>query len=217
MTYESDDSYYRPRERPGAKWLGYAATFGLGVLVGALLFSRGCLCAPEEEEPEETAATAETVAAEVPEEIPAKAETVATAEEDVIVFEAPAETPSAPATPPRPPPPPPPPPRGGKPRPPARGPPPHQINQTITKRRAGIKSEYNSLLKNNPTLGGGKVTVRFVISSRGDVTSAEIVEDTVGSGALRAGILRRVRTWKFPRARGASTVVYPGVCVASGK
>ena len=216
MTYESDDSYYRPRERPGAKWLVYAVTFGLGVLVGALLFSRGCLCAPEEEEPEEAAATAETVAAEVPEEIPAKAETAATAEEDVIVFEAPAEAPSAPATPPRSTPPPSRPPEVVTPRTPARGLTANEINQTISKRRAGIQSEYNSLLKNNPTLGGGKVTVRFVISSRGDVTSAEIVEDTVGSGALRAGILRRVRTWKFPRAQGESTVVYPFVFVASG-
>ena len=66
MTYETDDEgYYRYRDGR-FKWLGYAAVFGLGVLVGALLFSRGCLCAPEEEEPEETAATAETVAAEVP-------------------------------------------------------------------------------------------------------------------------------------------------------
>ena len=215
MTYESDDSYYRPRERPGAKWLGYAVTFGLGVLVGALLFSRGCLCAPEEEEPEETAATAEIVAAEVPAEIPATPETAATAE-DVIVFEEPARAPAAPATPPRTNPPPARPPEVVTPRTPARGLTTDQINQTITKRRAGIKSEYNSLLKNNPTLGGGKVTVRFIISSRGDVTSAEIVEDTVGSAALRAGILRRVRTWKFPRAQGESTVVYPFVFVASG-
>lgn len=215
MTYESDDSYYRPRERPGAKWLGYAVTFGLGVVVGALLFSRGCLCAPEEEEPEETAATAETVAAEVPEEVPATPETAATAEEDVIVFEAPPEAPSAPAT-PRTTPPPSRTPEVVTPRTPARGLTANEINQTISKRRAGIQSEYNSLLKNNPTLGGGKVTVRFVISSRGDVTSAEIVEDTVGNGELRAGILRRVRGWKFARARGESTVVYPFVFVASG-
>ena len=213
--YETDDEgYYRHRENR-YRWLGYAATFGLGVVVGALLFSRGCLCAPEEEEPEETAATAEIVAAEVPAEIPATPETAATAE-DVIVFEEPARAPATPATPPRTAPPPARPPEVVTPRTPARGLTTDQINQTITKRRAGIKSEYNSLLKNNPTLGGGKVTVRFIISSRGDVTSAEIVEDTVGSAALRAGILRRVRTWKFPRARGESTVVYPFVFVASG-
>ncbi len=212
MTYESDDEgYYAYRERRG-KWLGYAAVFGLGVVVGALLFSRGCLCAPEEEEPEETAATAETAAAEVPEEVPATPETAATAE-DVIVFEEPAP---APATPPQPAPPPARPPEVVTPRTPARGLTADQINQTITKRRAGIQSEYNSLLKNNPTMGGGKVTVRFTISSRGDVTSAEIVNDTVGSAGLRAGILRRVRSWKFPRAQGESTVVYPFVFVASG-
>ena len=98
MTYESDDEgYYQYRERRG-KWLGYAAVFGLGVVVGALLFSRGCLCAPEEEEPEETAATAETAAAEVPEEVPATPETAATAE-DVIVFEEPARAPASPPQP----------------------------------------------------------------------------------------------------------------------
>lgn len=215
MTYESDDEgYYAYRERRG-KWLGYAAVFGLGVVVGALLFSRGCLCAPEEEEAEETAATAETVAAEVPEEVPAAPETAATAE-DVIVFEAPAEAPATPAAPPRSAPPPARPPEVVTPRAPARGLTADQINQTITKRRAGIQSEYNALLKNNPTLGSGKVTVRFTISSRGDVTSAEIVEDTVGSAGLRAGILRRVRSWKFPRAQGKATVVYPFVFVASG-
>jgi hypothetical protein len=48
------------------------------------------------------------------------------------------------------------------------------------------------------------------------VTSAEIVEDTLGSAGLRAGILRRVRSWKFPRARGEATVVYPFVFVAGG-
>ncbi len=212
MTYESDEEgYYRYRERRG-KWLGYAAVFGLGVVVGALLFSRGCLCAPEEEEPEETAATAETAAAEVPEEVPAAPETAATAE-DVIVFEEPAR---APATPPQPAPPPARPPEVVTPRTPARGLTTDQINQTITKRRAGIKSEYDALLKNNPTLGGGKVTVRFTISSRGDVTSAEIAEDTLGSAELRAGILRRVRSWKFPRAQGEATVVYPFVFVAGG-
>jgi TonB family protein len=212
LTYESDEEgYYQYRERRG-KWLGYAAVFGLGVVVGALLFSRGCLCAPEEEEPEETAATAETAAAEVPEEVPAAPETAATAE-DVIVFEEPAP---APATPPQPAPPPARPPEPVTPRTPARGLTADQINQTITKRRAGIQSEYNSLLKNNPTLGGGKVTVRFTISSRGDVTSAEIVEDTLGSAGLRAGILRRVRSWKFPRAQGEATVVYPFVFVAGG-
>lgn len=213
MTYESDEEgYYAYRDRRGARWLGYAAVFGLGVLVGALVFSRGCLCAPEEEEPEETAATAETAAAEVPEEVPAAPETAATAE-DVIVFEEPAP---APATPPQPAPPPARTPEPVTPRTPARGLTANQINQTITKRRAGIQSEYNALLKNNPTLGGGKVTIRFTISSRGDVTSAEIVEDTVGSAGLRAGILRRVRSWKFPRARGKATVVYPFVFVASG-
>jgi TonB family protein len=209
--YESDDMYPY-RERRGANWLGYAAAFALGVLVGALLFSRGCRCAPEEEKPAETAATAETAAeAEVPEEVPATPETAATAE-DVIVFEAPARTPAAPPPPAAPPARP----REATPRPAGKGLTADEINRTITKRHAGIQNEYNALLKNNPTLGGGKITVRFTVSSRGDVTSAEVIEDTVGNAPLAAAILKRVRSWKFPRAQGETAVVYPFVFVAGG-
>jgi TonB family protein len=216
--YDTDnEGYYRYRERRFS-WLGYAAAFVVGVFVGALLFSRGCLCAPEEEKPEETAATAEAVAAdaETAEEVPATPETAATAGEDVIVFEVPARAPASPAAPAPPAAPTPAPPRKARPRPAEKGLTADEINRTITKRRAGIQSEYNSLLKKNPTLGGGKISVRFTISSGGDVTSAEVVEDTLGSPELAAAIVRRVRTWKFPRARGESTVVYPFVFVAGG-
>lgn len=214
--YEPDDeSYYPYRERRG-NWLGYVAAFVLGVLVGALLFGRGCLCAPEEEKAVETAATAETAAeAEAPAEEPLEPEAPPTAEEDVIVFEAPARAPASPAAPP-PPAAAPAKPRKAAPRPAGKGLTADEINRTITQRRAGIQNEYNTLLKNNPHLGGGKVTVRFTISSRGDVTSAEVLEDTVGNPALAAAVAKRVRSWKFPRAQGETVVVYPFVFVASG-
>jgi TonB family protein len=214
--YDTDDEgYYRYRERR-FNWLGYVAAFVAGLLVGGLLFSRGCRCAPEEEKAAVTAATAEaaTAEAETAEEVPATPETATTAEEDVIVFEAPPRAPAAPAAPP--PAPMPAPPRKARPRPAEKGLTADEINRTITRRRAGIQSEYNSLLKKNPNLRGGKISVRFTISSAGDVTSAEVVEDSVGSAELSAAIVRRVRTWKFPRAAGESTVVYPFVFVAGG-
>ena len=213
--YDTDDEgYYRYRERR-FKWLGYVAAFAAGVVIGALLFGRGCLRAPEEEKPAETAATAETAAeAEAPEEVPAMPETAATAQ-DVIAFEAPARAPASPAASP-PAAAPPAGPRKATPRPAGKSLTADEINRTIAQRRAGIQNEYNTLLKNNPHLGGGKVTVRFTVSSRGDVTSAEVVEDTVGNLALAAGVLKRVRSWKFPRAQGETVVVYPFVFVAGG-
>ena len=214
--YDPDGSYsYRERR---FKWLGYVAVFAAGVLIGALLFGRGCP-APTEKPEAETVAVAET-AAEVPAEPepPATPETAATADEEAIVFEEPRELPPTTITPARPPTPSPTAtkPREVTPRPTGRGLAPADINRVITKRLSGIQNEYNAQLKNNPHLGGGKISVRFTISSRGAVTSAEVAEDTIGNAELRAGVLRRVRSWKFPAASGESTVIYPFVFVASG-
>ena len=214
--YDPDGSYaYRERR---FKWLGYVAAFVGGAVIGALVFGRGCP-APEEKPEAETVAVAET-AAEIPAEPepePATAETVATAAEEAIVFEEPPEPPPTftPARPPEPertttrP-------REVTPRPTGRGLDASEINRVITKRRSGIQNEYNVLLKNNPHLGGGKIVVRFVIAPDGRVTSAEVTSDTVGNAELSSAIVRRVRSWKFPRASGESTVIYPFVFVASG-
>ena len=215
--YDPDGNYtYRERR---FKWLGYAAVFAAGVLIGALVFGRGCPGAPEKETVPETVAVAEATA-EVPAEPepPATPETVATAEEEAIVFEEPRDLPPPTITPARPPAPEKPPskPREVTPRPTGQGLKPPEINRVITKRLSGIQSEFNVILKNNPNLRGGKISVRFTISSRGAVTSAEVVEDTIGNAELRAGVLRRVRSWNFPASGGESTVIYPFVFVASG-
>ncbi|UCH78942.1 MAG: TonB family protein [Candidatus Coatesbacteria bacterium] len=217
--YDSDGSYtYRERR---LKWLWYVATFAAGVLVGALVFGRGCPGGPEEEPEAETVAVAET-AAEIPEPPPPPepepAETASTAEEEAIVFEEPAEPPPPRFTPARPPTTTKPSetPREVTPRLTGKGLTPSQINATITKRRSGIQSEYNALLKSNPHLGGGKIVVRFTIAADGRVTSAEVLSDTVGNAELSSAIVRRVRSWKFPRAGGESTVIYPFVFVSTG-
>jgi TonB family protein len=215
--YDPDGGYtYRERR---FNWLGYVLAFGGGAVVGALVFGRGCP-APEEKPEAATVAVAET-AAETPAapETPATPETAATAAEGAIVFEEPRDLPPptiTPARPPAPPATPPSKPREVTPRPTGQGLQPAEINRVITGRLSGIQSEFNVILKNNPNLRGGKVAVRFTISSRGAVTSAEVVEDTIGNAELRAGVLRRVQSWKFPAAGGEVTVIYPFVFVASG-
>lgn len=93
---------------------------------------------------------------------------------------------------------------------------PQVIGSVIRRHLAGIQNAYNSALKKNPTLGSGKITVRFTITADGSVGSASIIQDTLNSPALSGSILARIRSWRFPRVEtGSVTVVYPFVFVAS--
>ncbi len=93
---------------------------------------------------------------------------------------------------------------------------PRVIGSIIRRHLAGIQNAYNSALKRNPTLGGGKITVRFTIAAGGSVGSASIIQDTLNSPALSGSILARIRSWRFPPVKsGSVTVVYPFVFVAS--
>lgn len=94
---------------------------------------------------------------------------------------------------------------------------PRVIGSIIRRHLAGIQNAYNSALKKNPTLGGGKITVRFTITAGGSVGSASIIQDTLNSPALSGSILSRIRSWRFPPVKsGSVTVVYPFVFVAAG-
>jgi TonB family protein len=93
---------------------------------------------------------------------------------------------------------------------------PQVIASIIRRHLAGIQNAYNSALKKNPTLGSGKITVRFTITADGSVGSASIIQDTLNSPALSGSILARIRSWRFPPVKsGSVTVVYPFVFVAS--
>lgn len=79
----------------------------------------------------------------------------------------------------------------------------------------GIENVYNSTLKKNPNLGSGKVTLKFTITSSGDVTSVETVQNTIGAPGLSNAIISRVRSWRFPPVSGGDvTVIYPFVFIA---
>ena len=92
-----------------------------------------------------------------------------------------------------------------------------RINSVIRQHLAGIQNAYNSALKKNPNLGGGKIVVRFTISSDGSVTSASIVSSSMGAPGLESSIISRIYGWRFPAgASGEVTVVYPFVFIATG-
>jgi len=223
--YGQDDyGYYGDEQKRRRVWLtlGYIGVFVAGILVGALFFGKGGGAPKKKEAP--TAATALTALAKAPTPaptaaVPATPLTAATVaeeptpppEKDVVAFTPPKREPVIrPAEPPKTPSKKTAPTTGGKPLNPT------QIKGTIDKRLGGIQAEYNSLLKTNPRMGGGKVSVRFTIAPNGAVTSAEVVEDTIGNSQLDAGILRRVKSWQFPRATAETKVVYPFVFVSTG-
>jgi TonB family protein len=92
-----------------------------------------------------------------------------------------------------------------------------RINSVIRQHLSGIQNAYNSELKKNPNLGGGKIVVRFTISPDGSVTSASIVSSSMGAPGLESTIISRIYGWKFPAgASGEVTVVYPFVFIATG-
>ncbi len=220
--YETED-YYPYRERRWPRVLGYVATFAAGLVIGALLFGPWLKGGPKKP-PAATAATAAPTAltaAKAPGAAPPTITppTAATVEEmpptkekeevGIVRFTPPKREPRVePAEAPAPP-------SKKTPALTGKGLPPDAINRVVKNRLSGIQAEYEVQLKKDRRLGGGKVAVRFVISPNGDVSSAEVVEDTVGNAALSAGIVRRVRSWQFPSAGGESVVIYPFVFVAT--
>ncbi len=85
-----------------------------------------------------------------------------------------------------------------------------RINHIVRQHLAGIQNAYNSVLKGNPDLGSGKITVSFIISADGSVTSATVLSSTMDSPDLEAEVISRVYGWRFPAIEeGDVTVIYP--------
>lgn len=228
--HADDEPFYPPyrEDSPWKRLAGYAVVFGLGVGTGWLLFGPAFEPKPKKEPTPAPATAAPTAAAPEPAAAPTAASpTPGTA---FLMDEPPAvEEPAAPPAAVKPPPTK----SQAKTRSPAKEPgetyvtppakktpagagprTPESIRATVTKRLAGIQAEYDAQLKKNPRMGGGKVSVRFTIAASGEVTAAEVVEDTVGNPALAAAVVARVRSWRFAPAAGETTVIYPFVFVA---
>jgi outer membrane biosynthesis protein TonB len=86
-----------------------------------------------------------------------------------------------------------------------------EVIAAIIKENLGqIRYCYERQLSASPDLYG-KVAVRFVIGSAGDVTSQQIGATTLNNAMVEGCILRRVARWKFPNPKGGTSVIvtYP--------
>jgi len=67
----------------------------------------------------------------------------------------------------------------------------------IQKYSAGIQFCYSNELKRNENLQG-KLVVSLVVNAAGEVTHAEVIQNTMDSAALSKCALSQIRDWKFP-------------------
>jgi outer membrane biosynthesis protein TonB len=67
----------------------------------------------------------------------------------------------------------------------------------VRKYAAGIRFCYENELKKDPTLGG-KLVVAITVAAAGNVSSAVIVQDTLGAAPLTSCALAQIHAWRFP-------------------
>jgi hypothetical protein len=92
---------------------------------------------------------------------------------------------------------------------------PSVIAREIRGRLGAIKACYEAGLKRNPNIGG-KLQLRFEVSTVGKVTSAEIENDSMHDDEVASCIKSRVMTWRFPAPAGGSVQFsYPFIFQAS--
>lgn len=92
---------------------------------------------------------------------------------------------------------------------------PSVIAREIRGRLGAIKACYEAGLKRNPNIGG-KLQLRFEVSTVGKVTSADIENDTMHDEEVASCIKSRVMTWRFPAPSGGSVQFsYPFIFQAS--
>ncbi len=61
----------------------------------------------------------------------------------------------------------------------------------------GIQFCYDNELKKDPSLRG-KLVVNITVEANGTVSGVDVVDDTLGSGAVRNCVLAQIRGWKLP-------------------
>ncbi len=91
------------------------------------------------------------------------------------------------------------------------------IQRVIRANMAQIRYCYERELARSPGLYG-KVIVKFVIAATGRVSNAQVVETTMKNEALEQCLIKKVRSWRFPKPRGGGIVIvsYPFVFKQGG-
>lgn len=86
------------------------------------------------------------------------------------------------------------------------------ITAVINANRGMVRYCYETLLKKQPD-AAGKVKVKFTIAATGQVTTATVEENSVGSTELAQCLTKVVKMWTFPKPAGGGVVIvnYPFV------
>lgn len=83
------------------------------------------------------------------------------------------------------------------------------ITTEIKHRLGGLRACYESGMRHSSTALGGKLQVRFGISSIGKVTAADAELDTLHDPGVTECLLGRIRSWRFPSLGGEFEFSYP--------
>jgi len=87
------------------------------------------------------------------------------------------------------------------------------INKVVKAKTGAVSYCLKRAQKQNPNLSG-KVTVKFTIAAKGNVSSARVTSSSVGSKSLEQCIVKNIKRWKFKpiqESEGSITVTYPFV------
>lgn len=87
---------------------------------------------------------------------------------------------------------------------------PDQINAVVRRNQGQVTYCYERGLQVTPQLSG-RVSVNFVISPSGLVSTARIAHSSLDSQKVESCILQKLRAWRFPKPKGnvAVKVTYP--------
>lgn len=92
-----------------------------------------------------------------------------------------------------------------------------QIERVVRRHSRGIRYCYERELMNDPALGG-RISVNWTIDLEGRVSSASVVENSMGNRDVESCILREVRRMRFDQPDGGMVVVtYPFTFRAEGE
>ncbi|HYX92472.1 MAG TPA: AgmX/PglI C-terminal domain-containing protein, partial [Myxococcaceae bacterium] len=92
------------------------------------------------------------------------------------------------------------------------------IRQVIKRNISQIRYCYESQLSRYPKLNG-KVSVKFIITATGTVSSSTVAQATTSNAELETCVAGRVHTFVFPKPKGGGVVVvtYPFIFKPSGE
>jgi len=84
-----------------------------------------------------------------------------------------------------------------------------RIQRTVRRRQGALKSCYESELKKDPSLSG-TIKVRWTIQPSGRVSSAQVIQNTMGSSSVGRCIASQIKRWRFDKPSGGDvTIAYP--------